>query len=111
MITNAFEGGTVHKLPENHEERQLWIQSSPNQSNSLQITNNSPICYKHFLLDCPRKKIPRGAIVQRVAPTIFGVMQTATPTRKLLLLLRNSEHKLQKHMIKIWIVESFLQSF
>ena len=133
MKTNAFEGGTVYKYPESHKQCQLWIQSLPNQSKSLKITHNTHICYKPFPLDCPKKKIPGDALVLTVVPSIFGetnsdyVMQTATPTRKLVKLKRNftvkSRAQIQKHMmIKFWIqlfpsvfleriAISFLQSF
>ena len=75
--------------------------------------HDTRICYKPFPLDCPKKKIP-GDALGTVVPSIFGetnsdyVMQTATPTRKLVKLKRNftvkSRAQIQKHMmIKFWI--------
>ena len=66
--TKPLEGGTLYKFPENPDERQRWIQSLPNQSKSLKITNNIRICYKHFPPDCPKKIVPAGALVPTVAP-------------------------------------------
>ena len=83
--TKPFEGGTVYRFPQNPDDRKRWIQSLPNRP--LNISKDIHICYKHFPPDCPKNIAPGGALIPKVAPSIFGdtnsnfLIQTVTPTR------------------------------